>query len=108
LLRRFLQRFVPSHASRVVGVSQAALDNILVGPQARAKGQVIYNAVDPTPWKAASGRERLRAELGCGPDDVLVGMVARVSRLKGADLWAEAGAGLLARHQHLHCFIAGG
>jgi glycosyltransferase involved in cell wall biosynthesis len=107
-LRRFLQRFVPSHASRVVGVSQAALENILVGPQARAKGQVIYNAVDPTPWQTAPGRERIRGELGCGPEDVLVGMVARVSRLKGADLWAEAGAELLARHPNLHCFIAGG
>jgi glycosyltransferase involved in cell wall biosynthesis len=107
-LRRFLQRFVPAHASRVVGVSQAALDNILVGPAARAKGEVIYNAVDPGPWAAATGRERLRTELGCGPEDVLVGMVARVSRLKGADLWAEGGTELLARHPNLHCFLAGG
>lgn len=107
-LRAFLRRFVPRHAERVVGVSQAALDNILVSPRARAKGTVIYNAVDPGPWLSAAGGAHIRRELGCGPDDVLVGIVARVSRLKGTDLCVEAVSRLQATYPRLHCFIAGG
>ena len=107
-LRLFLQRFVPAHSAHVVGVSQAVLDAILVTPEARAKSSVIYNAVAPEAWMAAVGRERIRAELGCGPDDVLLGMVARVSRMKGTDLCVRAVADLLAAHPRLHCFIAGG
>ena len=82
--------------------------SILVTPAARAKSSVIYNAVAPDAWMAAEGRERIRAELGCGPDDVLLGMVARVSRMKGTDLCVRAVADLLAAHPTLHCFIAGG
>lgn len=108
LLLRFLQRFVPAHATHVVGVSQAALDSVLVTPTARAKSSVIYNAVAPDAWISASGRERIRAELGCAPDDVLVGMVARVSRLKGTDLCVRAISQLLARNPRVRCFVAGG
>jgi len=107
-LRLFLQRFVPAHSAHVVGVSRAALDAILVTPAARAKSSVIPNDVAAEPWMAATGRERIRAELGCGPDDVLLGMVSRVSRMKGTDLCVQAVARLLAAHPTLRCFIAGG
>jgi glycosyltransferase involved in cell wall biosynthesis len=103
-----MRRFVPAYSMRVVGVSQAALDNILVTPQARAKGRVIYNGVDPRTWMEATGRERIRAELGCGPEDVVIGMVSRISSLKATDICVEAVARLMAAHPHVHCFIAGG
>jgi glycosyltransferase involved in cell wall biosynthesis len=108
LLRRYLARFVPSHSTRVVGVSQAALDRVLLTPPAKAKGTVIYNAVVPEPWTQATGREQVREELGCAPDDVLFGIVARVSWLKGTDLCVQAMSRLLARNPHARCFIAGG
>jgi glycosyltransferase involved in cell wall biosynthesis len=108
LLRRYLARFVPTHSTRVVGVSQAALDRVLLTPAARAKGMVIYNAVVPDEWVQATGRERVRAELGCAPDDVVFGMVARVSWLKGTDLCVQAMSRLLERHPNARCFIAGG
>lgn len=108
LLRDHLRRFVPAHAARVVGVCQAGLEHLLVTPEARAKGTVLYNGLDGAPWLAATGRERIRAELGCGPDDVLVGMVARMSSFKAPDLFVEAAARLAAEHPRLHCFLAGG
>ena len=104
-----MQRFVPSFSERVVGVSQAVLENILVTAQARAKGQVIYNGVAPEPWLAADdARTRVRAELGIGPDDVAVGMLARISAMKAPDVCVQAIAQLQARFPGLRCFIAGG
>lgn len=103
-----MRRFVPSYSVRVIGVSQAVLQNILVTPEARAKGQVIYNGKEPDIWMLASGREQVRQELGCGPEDVVVGMVARVSKMKAPDLCVQAVAPLMAQYPQLHCFIAGG
>lgn len=103
-----MQRFVPSHSARVVGVSQAVLENILVTPGTRAKGMVISNGMEPSTWMQATGRETVRQSLGIGPDDVAVGMVARVSKMKAPDLCVRAVARLMARFPQLHCFIAGG
>lgn len=107
-LRDYMRRFVPSHATRVVSVSRAALDHLLVAPGARAKGMVLYNGLVPQEWMGSAGRERIRAELGCGPNDVLAGMVARISSFKAPDLFVEAASRLLARHPNLRCFLAGG
>ena len=106
-----MQNFVPSHSVRVIGVSHSSLENILVSAKARAKGVVIYNGKDPETWMraaAAGGRDRVRAELGIGPDDVAVGMVARISTMKAPDLCVQAVARLQPHFPHLHCFIAGG
>lgn len=103
-----MQRFVPSHSVKVAGVSQAVLDNILVTPRARAKGQVIYNGVETDTWTSATGRERVRAELGVGRDDVLIGMIARISWMKGPDLCIQAVSRLMAADARIHCFVAGG
>lgn len=107
-LRDYMRRFVPSHATRVVSVSRAALDHLLVTPAAQAKGMVLYNGLVPDEWMRAAGRERVRAELGCGLDDVLVGMVARISSFKAPDLFVEAASRLLSRYPNMHCFLAGG
>ena len=107
-LRDYMRRFVPSHATRIVSVSRAALDHLLVTPETHAKGMVLYNGLVPDEWMRSSGRERIRAEMGCGPNDVLVGMVARISSFKAPDLFVEAASRLLGRYPNLRCFIAGG
>jgi glycosyltransferase involved in cell wall biosynthesis len=108
LLPYFMRRFVPAYATSVVSVSQAGIDHLLVTPQARAKGVVLHNGLSADEWMHATGRERIRAELGCQPDDVLVGMVARISSFKAPDLFVEAANRLLAASPQVRCFIAGG
>src|SRR5260221_1482033 len=108
LLPYFMRRFVPAYATSVVSVSQAGIDHLLVTPQARAKGVVLHNGLSADEWMHATGRERIRAELGCQPDDVLVGMVARISSFKAPDLFVEAANRLLATSPQVRCFIAGG
>jgi len=106
-----MQRFVPSHSARVIGVCHSSLSNILVSEKARAKGVVIYNGKEPETWMGAAasgGRERVRRELGIGAEDVAVGMVARISTMKAPDLCVQAVARLQPHFPGLHCFIAGG
>lgn len=107
-LVKLMQRFVPSHSERVIGVSHAVLENILVTPKARAKGVVIYNGKEPAIWMHATGRSAVRQSLGIAPDDVVVGMAARLSKMKAPDLCVRAVSRLMPHFPRLHCFIAGG
>ncbi len=107
-LNSFMRRFVPSHTQRVISVSQAGLDHLLLPEVAREKGVVLYNGLKGEDWAQATGRERIRRELGCRPDDVVLGMVARISSFKAPDTFVEAAALLLRQHANVVCFIAGG
>jgi len=107
-LNTFMRRFAPSHSTKIISVCQAGLDHLLVNPHDREKGIVLYNGLDGQQWMTATGRERIRQELGCGPEDVLFGMVARLSSFKAPDLFVKAVTQLIGQNPRIHCFIAGG
>ncbi len=106
-LSLFMRRFVPAYSQRIVCVSQAAFDHLLISAAARAKGAVLPNGLDVAEWTHATGRERVRVELGCAQEDILVGMVGRVSALKAPDLFVAAANDLLARGLPVRFVIAG-
>lgn len=105
-LRAFLRYFVPRRSERVVCVSRAVRDQLLVTPRAQARGVLLLNGVEPTEWMTVSGAD-VRAELGCAPDDVLIGMIGRISTFKAPDLFVSAASSLLRQHPHLRLCIAG-
>lgn len=107
-LNSFMRRFVPSHAHRIISVSQAGLDHLLSPEVAQAKGLVLYNGLKGDEWMPSAGRERIRQEVGCGPQDILMGMMARISSFKAPDVFVQAVALLLAQRPNVRCFIAGG
>lgn len=104
----YMRRFVPRHADRVISASRAGLDYLLTPEEARRRGVVIYNGQDPQRWVSAPGREAIRAELGCGPRDVLFGMAARLAWGKAPDHFVEAAAHLVGRYPFVRFFLAGG
>jgi glycosyltransferase involved in cell wall biosynthesis len=105
-LRAFLRYLVPRRSERVICVSRAVRDHLLVTPQARACGVLLLNGAEPLEWMMASGAD-VRAELGCAPDDVLIGMIGRISNFKAPDLFVSAASSLLRRHSHVRLCIAG-
>jgi glycosyltransferase involved in cell wall biosynthesis len=82
-------------------------DHLLVGERARSRGILLFNGVEPSEWTTATGAD-VRAELGCAPGDVLIGMVGRISKFKAPDTFVMAAARLLERHANLHFCLAGG
>jgi glycosyltransferase involved in cell wall biosynthesis len=64
----------------------------------RRRGEVVGNGIDLHRFDGA-GRERVRAELGVGPDDLLVGGVGRMVREKGIEEFAAL-AGRLQDRAH--------
>jgi len=83
----------------LTAVSHAAMDSLgrlgdRIPPERR---RVIYSAVDSERFRPERRSESLRRELGAGPDDVLVGLVARFQRVKGQRYFLESAAELTRR-----------
>ena len=106
-LRWYLQRMAAQYSERVVCVSQAAFDGLLVSERARRKGVVLQNGLDPRPFAVTTGRDRVRDELGCAADDIVIGFVGRISDFKAPDLLAQAAERVIRARPQARFFLAG-
>ncbi|MBA2670219.1 MAG: glycosyltransferase [Gemmatimonadetes bacterium] len=80
-----------------IAVSEAAACSL--GPLRSLLGQrlsVILSAVDTERFSPAKRSEPVRAQLGAAPETLLVGLVGRLQRIKGQDIFLQAAA-LVAR-----------
>jgi glycosyltransferase involved in cell wall biosynthesis len=70
--------------------------------------RVVLNGIDHRAFRRDAAMERgIRAELGIGPDDLVVGAIGRLERQKRFDLLIEACASLRERFPRLRLVIAG-
>lgn len=81
--------FVRHTADRAVVVCQKVKDILRAYGFQDEMISVIYNGIDPTPY-AEPSKGTLRAELGLGPHEKLVGMIANVRESKGYDIFVRA------------------
>jgi glycosyltransferase involved in cell wall biosynthesis len=82
--RILANRLLLRRRDRVVGVGEAVrralIDNEGIPP---ARVEVIYNGIDLAPFQGGrDGRESVRREFGCGPNDFAIIQVARLDYLK--------------------------
>ncbi len=73
-----------------------------------AHGAVIPNGFDTAFWRPDDvARQQMRAALGLGPGDKLVGFVGRYHPMKDIPNFLQAMAGLMAADPQVHCAIIG-
>ena len=71
-------------------------------------GVVIPNGFDTAFWRPdAEARQQMRAELGLGPCDKLIGFVGRSHPMKDIPNFLKAMTGLMAANPQVHCAIVG-
>lgn len=108
-MRKAIAWMVQHSSDRVVAISQAVADHLLADqPGLAAKMSVIYDAVDTEVYHPHHDTQALRRAWGMHPDDVLVGVVGRISAWKGQELFLQALAQALPQAPHLHGVIVGG
>ena len=79
-----------------------------MGPHVRDRVEVLVHGVDLAAVRAAaSEREAVRAELGIGPDEVVVGTVANFRAEKGYDVLMDAAAKAVERDARLRVVAVG-
>jgi glycosyltransferase involved in cell wall biosynthesis len=108
-VRRTLHFLIPRLSARVVTVSRAVRDHMLRdAPRYASRFQYVRGGIDLQPFLNAPGRARVRKEWGIGEEEVLVGMVGRVTTWKGQPVFAEAAKQLLDQHRSLKMVAVGG
>jgi len=109
VLRAPLEIALSRRTDRVVCNSDAVRQNILAYyPIESERVVVIRNGVEPCPPPDPARRASLRAELGVGPDEVLVGSVARLTSDKNLDLLIETALRVRAAKHDVRFLLAGG
>lgn len=71
------------------------------------KIHVLFNGVAPLAAPTEEERTALRAEYGFGPEDFVVGILARVEEYKGHSVLLDAAEQLLSQGRRVKVLVAG-
>lgn len=105
-----LERWFSRGATQLISVSDtqraALIEHYGVRPEHIG---TVLNGVEENPFvDDGVTRDRKRAELGIGPEELVVGCIAVLSRQKGIPHLLEAAATLLPRHPSMRMVVVGG
>ena len=106
--RRHLLRWLSAGMDRVVAVSDD-LQRLLVEEVRirREKTLVIRDGIDVARFGVVPDRERIRRQLGFGPDDFVIGSVGRLDPVKNFAALVRAAAALCARNPGARLLLVG-
>lgn len=91
----------------VIAVGPSAREILMQGGIPEKKIHVLFNGVSPLNKPTVQQREQQRAEYGFGPDDFVLGILARVEEYKGHDTLFDAVEQLLAQGRKVKLLVAG-
>ena len=90
ILRAVLSRLVLRLSQKVIAVSEDNKKQFFGPMQASQKLEVISGGVDPSRFKENINGRSIREEFKIGEDDLLIGMVARITPWKGQEQLIES------------------
>lgn len=105
----WLQKILSRFADKIICVSRSAYEYHKAAGYDMRRAVVVYNGVD-TQFFAPSLElgEAFRAQNNIQKDTFVIGIAARIDRMKGYPLLASAAKELLAKHENLVFVAAGG
>jgi glycosyltransferase involved in cell wall biosynthesis len=106
-MQKRVQRYACQLADCVLVNADAVKDWLIADGYDRSKIVVIRNGVDLTRFSAAPDPQRVRRELALPPGTPLVGVISRLTRLKGLENLVEAAAILKSSHPDARFVIVG-
>lgn len=85
------ERFAARRCHKIYAVAQAMIDQCVnAGVAPREKYQVVYSGMDLSAFMEQKPEQALKDRLGIGPDELVVGKIARLFELKGHDCLLKA------------------
>jgi len=106
-LYNMLDRIVLRRFDKIIYVSKNLLKQVPIFKNCPDKVVVIENAIDINEFKKGPKPDSVRAELGLGKEDVVVGFVGRLSKEKGAKTVLDALGTAPAASENIKLILAG-
>jgi len=102
-----LERLAARRSDKIISVADAMTDQaVAAGVAGRDRFTTIYSGMDLDLFlRAESSRDEVRRTLGFGPDDLVVGKIARLFELKGHEYVFESFRRLAARFPTLKLML---
>jgi len=106
---RSAEKWAAQRCDRLISVCDAMTEQyVAAGVAPREKFVTVYSGMEVEPFlNPPKARDDVRRELGFGPDDVVVGKVARLFELKGHDDVIAAAAKVIAQNPHVRFLFVG-
>ncbi len=106
---RACERWAARRCHAMVGVSDAMTELMVsAGVAPRSMLTTVYSGMEVEPFlRADEHRARVRGVLGYGPDDVVVGKIARLFPLKGHEYVIRAAPEIVARNPNVRFLFVG-
>lgn len=106
-LRKVISIFLAKFSTKVIGVSNSTIDNLLIdSPAIKNKAVVINNGIELNKYSKGDGIA-IRKNLSIPKDSIVVGMVARVSHWKGQDLFLKIAQEILPNFTNIYFISLG-
>lgn len=94
-------------ADEIIAVAEAAKENLTDGGISPKKIRVILNGVEPVEEKDEAVKAEVRAEFGIEPDDFVMGIMARLNKVKGHEYILKMAKRLKDEGRKIKVIIAG-
>lgn len=95
-------------SDRDVAVSEAAMQSMIENGVKKNKISVIYNGVNPLTELSAEEKGLIRQKWGITPEDIVVGIIARLAEVKGHKYFLEAADIISRENSNVKFLIVGG
>ncbi|MBZ4645600.1 MAG: hypothetical protein PWR27_483 [Petroclostridium sp.] len=92
---------------KIIAVAQAAKENLIASGMPEHRITVIHNGVEKLDIIPLTEREKIRAKWNIKPDDVVVGIVARLEEIKGHCYFIEAAHLVVDKNKRAKFLIVG-
>jgi glycosyltransferase involved in cell wall biosynthesis len=102
-----LDAWVLRHADAVVAMSRAMADQLAAGGVPVDRIHVIHNAIDPAEHSVGGSGSSWRRRWGISADEVVLGVIGRLSPEKGQQIFLEAFQGVVARTPNRRAVLVG-
>jgi glycosyltransferase involved in cell wall biosynthesis len=102
-----LDAWVLRHANAVIAMSRAMADQLATGGVPVNRIHVIHNAIDPAEHSVGGSGSSWRRRWGISADEVVLGVIGRLSPEKGQQIFLEAFQGVVARSPNRRAVLVG-
>lgn len=107
IVRKLISFFIHHFGTTVIGVSNSVIDNLAIDqPLIRNHSVVVHNGLEIEKY-ANGNRMKIRDEYSIGKNDILVGMIGRVSHWKGQDLFLKVATNICPRYENVTFMAVG-